>query len=84
MSLYWVCQVLSPGTIRIHRVGKLPINADAGAQHAWLLGSGLHTVEVFENRDSKSLLRGALENDDRVRVATFDAIELALSSSWAD
>ena len=80
----WICEVLSPNTARMDRVEKLPKYAASGVSHAWLIDPDIRTQEAYENRDGKWLLLGALENDDRVRIAPFDAIEIELSLLWAD
>lgn len=80
----WVCEVLSPSTARVDRVEKLPLYAAAGVAHAWLIDPDLRTLEVFENRDGHWLLLAAHENDNRVRAASFDAVEIALGGLWVD
>ncbi len=80
----WVCEILSPGTARIDRVEKLPIYAGAGVRHCWLVDPDLRTLEAFENREGKWLLLDAFENDDRVRIAPFEAADLELATLWAD
>jgi Uma2 family endonuclease len=79
-----VCEVLSPSTARIDRVEKLPLYAQAGVTHAWLVDPDIRTLEVFENREGKWLLLDAFENDDRVRAAPFDAVEIELGTLWVD
>jgi Uma2 family endonuclease len=80
----WVCEILSPSTARIDRVEKLPIYANAGVNHAWLIDPDLRTLEAYENQNGKWLLLAAFENDDRVRIPPFDAIEIELAVLWAD
>ena len=80
----WICEVLSPHTARSDRVEKPPIYAKNGVTHAWLVDPDIRTLEVFENRAGQWLLLGAFENDDRVRIAPFDAVEIELAVLWAD
>lgn len=80
----WICEILSPSTARTDRVEKLPIYANAGVSHTWLIDPDLRILEALENRDGKWLLLAAFENDDRVRIAPFDAIEIELAVLWAD
>jgi len=80
----WVCEVLSPNTARIDRVEKLPKYAAAGVSHASLVDPDIRTLEAYENREGNWLLLAAFENDDRVRIAPFDAIEIELGLLWAD
>ena len=80
----WLCEVLSPSTARTDRVEKLPIYAQAGVVHVWLVDPDLRTLEVFENRDGHWLLLATFKDDDRVSIAPFDAIEIELAGLWAE
>lgn len=83
MAPDWVCEVLSPGTARIDRAEKMPIYADAGVDHLWLIDPDLRTLEVFERRESNWLLLAVFENDDRVTAPPFAAIVIELDALWA-
>jgi len=80
----WICEVLSPSTARIDRVEKLPLYANAGVGHVWLIDPDIRILEVYENQNSKWLRLSAHENNESIRVAPFDAIEFELSVLWAD
>lgn len=80
----WVCEVLSPSTARTDRVLKLPRYAAAGVSHCWLGDPDARTLEALENAAGRWLLLGAWSDADAPRVPPFDAIELPLSSLWAD
>jgi Uma2 family endonuclease len=80
----WLCEVLSPSTAREDRVEKLPLYASFGVCHIWLIDPTLRTLEAYENREGKWLLLAALENDNQVSIAPFDAIAFDLSGLWAD
>jgi len=80
----WVCEVLSPNTVRQDRVLKMPVYARHGVKHIWLVEPILRTLEVFENTPAGWLLLQVLENDDAVSVAPFDAISFNLGVLWAD
>ncbi|MCP4287478.1 MAG: Uma2 family endonuclease [Gammaproteobacteria bacterium] len=84
LSPDWVCEILSPSTARIDRVEKLPIYADQGVEHVWLVDPDLRTLEAFENRGGQWLMIAALENDNPVSVPPFDAITFDLSVLWPD
>ena len=71
-----ICEVLSPTTARVDRVTKLPLYASFGVQHAWLIDPDIRTLEAFENQAGKWLLLATFENDDKVRIAPFDAVEI--------
>ncbi len=79
----WVCEILSPGTARLDRVQKMPIYAVAGVEHLWLVDPDLRTLEAYRREGNSWLLLGGHADQDVVRVAPFDAIELELRLLWA-
>ena len=80
----WVCEVLSPATARLDRVEKLSKYADAGVCHNWLIDPNIRTLVAYENQSRKWLPLAAFENDDRIHIAPFDAVEIELAVLWAD
>ena len=43
----WVCEVLSPKTLRIDKVKKMPIYAHYGVGHIWLIDPTALSMDVF-------------------------------------
>jgi Uma2 family endonuclease len=80
----WVCEVLSPSTEAIDRGKKLRIYAREGVGHVWLLDPLRRTLEVLARESVAWSSLGTHEGRARVRAVPFDAIELDLSSLWAD
>jgi len=80
----WVCEILSPGTAADDRAEKLPIYAEHGVVHVWLIDPRLRTLEAFENNGGKWRLLTILNGQDRVSLPPFDAIAFDLSLLWAD
>ena len=78
----WVCEILSPGTAKKDRALKLPLYADYGVAHAWLVDPVAHTLEAYELRDGAWLLLGTFKDDDPIRVAPFAAITFSLVELW--
>jgi Uma2 family endonuclease len=81
----WVCEVLSPGTVRIDREEKLPYYASHRVPHVWLVDPidqrlEVHVLDVDEPRWSEVRV---YHGDAPVRAAPFEAIELDLASLWA-
>jgi Uma2 family endonuclease len=79
----WVCEVLSPSTVRIDRVLKMPIYARAGVTHLWLLDPLAQTLEVFRLDGGRWVLLATYGGDARVRAEPFDALELDLAVLWS-
>lgn len=80
----WVCEVLSPSTANKDRALKMPLYAQFGVKHIWLVDPVLRTLEAYENTQGKWLLLQVLENDNAVSLPPFDAISFNLASLWAD
>lgn len=78
----WVCEILSPRTQRTDRVRKLPIYAEHGVQHAWLVDPLNHTLEVFRLDAGRWSLLGTHADDEVVRAEPFDAVGIALHELW--
>jgi Uma2 family endonuclease len=80
----WICEVLSPSTRRLDRILKLPIYASAGVRNAWLIDPIDRSLEVFRLHEGKWIAIATHQERARVRIEPFEAIELDLSSWWAD
>lgn len=78
----WICEVLSPSTKRLDRMKKFPRYGKHGVAHAWFVDPeerSLETYSLFRERWQLGDLAG---DDERLRVAPFDAIELELGLLW--
>jgi Uma2 family endonuclease len=80
----WICETLSPGTGTLDRVRKMPVYAREGVPFAWLLEPIQRTLEVFQLQEQQWRTVGTWEGNVKVRAVPFDAIELDLTSLWAD
>jgi Uma2 family endonuclease len=80
----WICEVLSPNTASGDRAEKLPIYAEQGVSHVWLIDPSLRTLEAFENNNGRWLLLATLKDVDPVSLPPFDAITFDLSLLWVD
>jgi Uma2 family endonuclease len=79
----WACEVLSPSTAVIDRAAKVPIFAQAGVSHVWLVDPLLKTVEALRLESGSYRLLGTWHDDAKVRIEPFEAIELELSALWS-
>lgn len=78
----WVCEVISPSSVRRDRILKLPFYARAGVSHAWLVDPLQETLEVFALDGASWRIAGLYQGDTTVRAVPFDAIEIALAWLW--
>ena len=81
----WVCEVLSPSTVRLDREKKLRVYAEHGVGHAWLVDPIARTLEVLRRGDNDGwALVATHAGDVTARIEPFDAIELRLGLLWAE
>ena len=78
----WVCEVLSPSTEKIDRATKLPIYANHGVGHVWLIDPSRKTLEAFRLESGRWVLLGVWTDSETVRVEPFDAVPLSLELLW--
>lgn len=78
----WICEILSPSTIRIDRVKKMRIYAANGVPHVWIIDPVARTLDVFRLESGKWLLLDTFVEDDRVRAEPFHEIEIELGNFW--
>jgi Uma2 family endonuclease len=81
----WVCEVLSPSTVRLDRTKKLRIYAEHGVRHAWLVDPIVRTLEVLRRGDDGtwSLVETHV-GTTTARIEPFEAIEFRLGLLWED
>ena len=79
----WVCEVLSPSTMRRDRVEKRLVYADAGVQHLWHIDPAAKTLEAYELRDGNWVLTHVRSGDDTCDVPPFDAAPFSLGALWS-
>jgi len=82
----WVCEILSPSTVRFDRTKKMPTYAREGVRHAWLLDPITRTLEVYTlGADGRWILAGVQDDGEGpVRAEPFEALELDLTVLWSE
>ena len=78
----WVCEVVSPSSMRVDRIRKLRIYAREAVPHAWIVDPLRRTLEVFTLQAGVYALTHAFEGDGNVKAPPFDAIDLELLALW--
>lgn len=78
----WLCEVLSPSTARLDRADKLPVYAEHGVAHVWLVDPAVKTLECLALDGRTYRLLKTYSNDDRVRADPFATFELELALLW--
>lgn len=82
----WVCEVLSPGTAKRDRFGKMAIYGESlEVRHVWLVDPLNKTLEVFGRQESGAWTTVSFfAGDDRVRAEPFPEAEFALPVLWLE
>ena len=79
----WVCEILSPATASKDREVKMPIYAHYGVAYAWLVDPKRRTLEAYALAEGTWRLLAEASDNDRIAVASFDALQLDLSNLWS-
>jgi Uma2 family endonuclease len=74
----WVCEILSPSTVRLDRGAKRRIYAEVNVTHLWLLDPVEGALEAFALSGRQWLLLTTIQRGEEVRVAPFDAASFPL------
>ncbi len=77
------CEILSPSTAHLDRVRKLPLYAEHGVSHVWLVDPVAQTLEVFALDGATYRLASTHGQDDVVEAVPFDAVPLKLARLWS-
>ena len=80
----WVCEVLSPSTIRVDKIRKMPLYGKHGVGYFWLVDPAARTLEVFRLETGNWVVAGLYAEDDKVRAEPFQDIEIELSNLWLE
>jgi len=78
----WICEILSPSTRSKDREVKMPVYARHGVAYAWLVDPQAQSLEAFALHAGLWTEVGSFHGDDRVSVAPFDGISIALADLW--
>jgi Uma2 family endonuclease len=80
----WVCEIVSPSTVRQDRIIKMPLYARYGVQHLWLIDPVAQTLEVFQLDQGCWSLIGLYQQREMVQAPPFEVIDLDLADLWVD
>lgn len=84
LSPDWVAEVLSPATARKDRVLKMPLYAEFGVKHCWLIDPDARTLEAYANEGGRWVVLGAWADDAIVPIPPFEAVPFELAALWVD
>lgn len=79
----WVCEVLSPRTVRYDRTDKLTIYARESIPFVWLVDPMARTLESYALEGSSWKLASSFRDDAIVHAQPFEAVGLELGGLWS-
>jgi Uma2 family endonuclease len=80
----WVCEILSPSSVRIDRLKKMRIFAEHCVPYAWLVDPLAKTLEVYGLESGRWVVLGMYGEDEKVRAEPFVEVELDLANLWIE
>jgi len=78
----WICEIISPASVRRDRVEKFHLYAGAGVPFYWLVDPLAQTLEAFALEGGRWVSVGAFARADKARVPPFAEVELDLATLW--
>lgn len=74
----WVCEILSPTSVRQDRVEKSNLYAEAGVGFYWIVDPEARILEAYALKEGSWLRGGACDETATARIAPFEQVELAV------
>ena len=78
----WICEFLSPSTVKYDRGDKRRIYATNSVDHLWHVDPRARSLEVFKRQNQDWLLTGTYVDNDDVTAPPFDATTFPLGLLW--
>jgi Uma2 family endonuclease len=79
---HWVCEIISPSSVRMDKVLKATLYAECAIEYYWLVDPDQKTLEVRRLEKGQWLVVKTFEGTEKVRAEPFEAIEIDLGSFW--
>lgn len=80
----WICEFLSPATLRTDKIKKMPVYAQFGVAYAWLIDPRDKTLDIYSLESGRWSLLGSFVENDKVRAEPFLEIEINLADLWLE
>lgn len=79
----WICEIDSPSTFRLDRSVKMPLYAQHGVGHLWMINPEARVLEVFRLEEGRWVVAATYGGEQRVNAEPFEAVEIDLKDLWA-
>lgn len=80
----WICEVLSPGTLRKDKIIKMPIYGRYKVKYFWLIDPQAKTLDVLRLEGGNWVVAGLFYENDKVRAQPFEETEIDLAELWLE
>ena len=80
----WVCEIVSPSTVRRDKGAKRDIYAAHGVHHLWHIDPDAQLLESFELRDGLWVLLRTFTDQADAAAAPFAEVPFGLGLLWAE
>lgn len=78
----WICEILSRGTASYDDLVKRRFGSEIGVGRFWYVDPRDRSLRGSQLVDGKWVELGLYGEDEKVRAAPFEAVEIALSEWW--
>ena len=78
----WVCEIMSPSSVRRDRIARMRCYAREGIASVWLVDPIARTLESFRLDGDRWIVLSSHEDDETPRVDPFDEVEIRLARCW--
>lgn len=78
----WVCEIISPTSVRRDRVTKMAIYARLGIAYFWLIDPQAQTLEAYHLQNSHWSLLASYADEQMVSIAPFAEHSFSLANLW--
>jgi Uma2 family endonuclease len=78
----WVCEIISPSSVRHDRIAKMRCYARNDVETVWLVDPLARTLEAFRQNDGQWSVTASHAGDEVVHVEPFAELEIRLERWW--
>lgn len=78
----WVCEILSPATASKDREIKMPVYADYGVAHAWIVDPAAVALEAYALEDGDWMWVATYTGEETVDAEPFPAAGFRVADLW--
>ena len=78
----WLCEIVSPSSVRHDRIGKMRCYAREGVTWVWLVDPLARTLESFRREADRWTVVSSHAGDELARVDPFARVEIQLGRWW--